>query len=384
MSKKLLASFTVLIISFIVFDNLLLKLLPKQCKFIEPDSILKHKLIPDSSCRVKTDEYNVEYKINRYGLRDVNIPYEKTKSIKRILVLGDSFTFGIGVSLDQTFPKQLEKMLNERYQDNEFQVINSGVGGYSPVHEFLYLKTEGIKYQPDIVIIGLHMNDFIEERASLKHAKRDEKGEIVAIQISQKHLFPEAVEDFLKKNSFTYNVFLQNEERLLKLKGKIIARLTFQQVPEYSKEATDFKPGDIEKDLFVITREIPESDFNKLFSPVAERLNQMSQFLNQRKIPMVIIVIPSAHQISSTQWTTGRITLKLSEETYPTKIFEQLNQLTSENKIPFLDLTRDLQAYLANGKNPDLYYDYDGHFTVEGQKVTADSIFKFLETYLGF
>ena len=50
--------------------------------------------------------------INRYGLRGPNIEPKKPEGVFRILALGDSFTFGEGVSDNETFVVQLEKILN--------------------------------------------------------------------------------------------------------------------------------------------------------------------------------------------------------------------------------------------------------------------------------
>ncbi len=42
------------------------------------------------------------------------------------------------------------------------EVINTGVPGYGADQEYLYLKTEGLKYHPDLVLLCAFYNDFSE------------------------------------------------------------------------------------------------------------------------------------------------------------------------------------------------------------------------------
>jgi len=76
-----------------------------------------------------------------------------------VLVLGDSITFGWGVDFSQTYPKILEKRLNDTFTGRRFEVINSGVGNYNLRDEVSYLKYEGLKYSPDLIILGFFVND---------------------------------------------------------------------------------------------------------------------------------------------------------------------------------------------------------------------------------
>ncbi|MFA5156668.1 MAG: SGNH/GDSL hydrolase family protein [Candidatus Omnitrophota bacterium] len=91
---------------------------------------------------------------NSKGIRGiVEYDYEKPEGKKRILVLGDSFTFGVGVKDNETYPYFLQEMLPGA------EVINFGVPGYGHDQMLIYLKEEGIKYKPDIVILGFLTGD---------------------------------------------------------------------------------------------------------------------------------------------------------------------------------------------------------------------------------
>jgi lysophospholipase L1-like esterase len=79
--------------------------------------------------------------------------------LHRIVVLGDSFTFGFGVPGEDGYPNVLEKMLNEKPTRGRIEVLNLGVGGYSTHDEALVLAHKGVEWNPEIVVIGYVLND---------------------------------------------------------------------------------------------------------------------------------------------------------------------------------------------------------------------------------
>ena len=91
---------------------------------------------------------------NSKGLRGkTEYNYQRTAGKQRILVLGDSFTFGTEVSDDETYSHYLESALPN------IEVLNLGVQGYGHDQMLLYLKEEGVKYHPDVVILGFDFPD---------------------------------------------------------------------------------------------------------------------------------------------------------------------------------------------------------------------------------
>ena len=92
------------------------------------------------------------YRINSHGLRGDEIPAEKT--VRRIITLGNSCTFGWGVPLEQTYAVQLEKNLGGQYE-----VINGAVPGYSSFQGKKFLESGLLKLKPDIVTVMFAWND---------------------------------------------------------------------------------------------------------------------------------------------------------------------------------------------------------------------------------
>jgi hypothetical protein len=91
---------------------------------------------------------------NLEGLRGKkDYSYGKDQNKLRILLLGDSFTFGDEVSDNETYAHYLQEMLPD------VEVINMGVHGYGHDQMLILLREEGIKYEPDIVILGFMVGD---------------------------------------------------------------------------------------------------------------------------------------------------------------------------------------------------------------------------------
>jgi lysophospholipase L1-like esterase len=83
----------------------------------------------------------------------------KDSNVFRIACLGDSLTFGTGVSLEETWPAQLEKNLNRVAWEPLVEVINAGIAGYSLYDEWFFFLQQIYRYSPDFVIVGLCEND---------------------------------------------------------------------------------------------------------------------------------------------------------------------------------------------------------------------------------
>src|SRR5262249_38878893 len=74
--------------------------------------------------------------INAFGLRDLGLP-PRPASARKIVVLGDSFTFAKETRTEQTFTRQLQDLLDNR-RPNDVEVMNAGVPGYGTAQQLLF------------------------------------------------------------------------------------------------------------------------------------------------------------------------------------------------------------------------------------------------------
>ena len=100
-------------------------------------------------------------KTNRYGMRDSEPSEQRTQSRCRIAALGDSYTFGLNVQVEQAYPKVLERRLRESAAAAEcqFEVLNFGTSGYCSWDEALMLRHRVVDFDPHVVTLGYVLND---------------------------------------------------------------------------------------------------------------------------------------------------------------------------------------------------------------------------------
>jgi hypothetical protein len=101
--------------------------------------------------------------INNLGFRDTrDYALDKGPHTFRILVLGDSVTFGHGSVYEHTYPYLLEQRLKAWKPEVDWQVWNLGVPGYNTSQELTTLARFGASYRPDLVIVGFYDNDILD------------------------------------------------------------------------------------------------------------------------------------------------------------------------------------------------------------------------------
>src|SRR5262245_17213209 len=92
---------------------------------------------------------------NSLGFRDRDIAERKPDGVVRLVCLGDSMTFGLGLIREEVpYPRQLERFLNERGGSPRYEVLNAGISGYGTDQEVATLKTRILRLSPDVVTIG--------------------------------------------------------------------------------------------------------------------------------------------------------------------------------------------------------------------------------------
>ena len=125
---------------------------PERDRFWRYDPLLGWAHLPEQQGVLETKEFRISVRINQHGLRDREHTYERPGDIERILLLGDSFAWGYGVEAEERFSQDLESSMG-------VEVINAAVSGYSTDQELLWLRTEGVRYEFDLMILALAGND---------------------------------------------------------------------------------------------------------------------------------------------------------------------------------------------------------------------------------
>ena len=96
--------------------------------------------------------------LNADGFRSAPLAAPKRPGVFRVACIGDSWTFGMNVNQDQTYPARLASLL-EGTPGSNVEVMNFGVLGYSSFQGLELLKRRVLDLHPDVLIIGFGMND---------------------------------------------------------------------------------------------------------------------------------------------------------------------------------------------------------------------------------
>jgi len=145
-------------------------------------------------------------KINSYGFRDYEYSIENPESTFRIVVLGDSITFGQGVELNESYPKVLEKLLNE-CGNGGYEVLNFGMPGANIAEKVEILKTKAIKFDPDLIVVqwlgddAVDWNEYseIEKTALQEFVKKSGKSEKDLTGLEKYYIDKKSYEEYLKE-----------------------------------------------------------------------------------------------------------------------------------------------------------------------------------------
>jgi hypothetical protein len=221
-----------------------------QGEFLQPDQELGCLHIPNKLVTWRLEGYSNDH-LSSVGLRDTEHTLTKGPNVYRIALLGDSATEGMQVSMQETYGKALERMLNDSLHGgsylvneqrvNRFEVINFGCSSYSTGQELLQYRKEVLPYDVDAVVLMYNRGDTIEN--TLEPGKQataeirpyfyiDAHGNLCVdnsvLEANAKKLSRNPFWDFLRSHSRIYGALSQmnlslslNESRYRKLRSWI-------------------------------------------------------------------------------------------------------------------------------------------------------------------
>jgi len=118
-----------------------------------------YTLKPGAHHRYVTPEVDVAIDVSSDGLRDTTLAAIQ-RADRRILAVGNSFTMGLAVANEDTWGKQLERLLAAQDPRHSVHVVNAGVAGYSPRQIRLRMEELFPIVRPQAVIFELTTETF--------------------------------------------------------------------------------------------------------------------------------------------------------------------------------------------------------------------------------
>jgi len=318
-------------------------------------------------------EFQTTQSINSLNMNDRPISDVDSNFKHRILVLGDSHTFAAGVSTDDTWPNQMEKLL---FPDGTVgTVYNAGVIGYNLgqyLERFRLLKNH---LNPTLVIIGFSMAtdlyDLIPpERGGFIYGGNKERryfdlspdGNLITKQYKTSELGIQEYNILQKIKNFLQQFALYRRTKRSKLAMWIAAN--------YHPGGEALWPG---LDTALKIR-LSEEDAYRW--KLAEALmKQLVDEASEQEISVLIVNIPYLAQVYDEVWESSFGT---NQEKYDRWIgSKRLESLSGKIGAYYVDTTRDF-IESTRKINRWLHYPQDAHPTIEGHaliaKVTAHNI----------
>lgn len=100
-----------------------------------------------------------EVRWNSLGFRDDEPATPRRPDVTRIVFVGDSITFGVGVAKDARVTEVLERRLHAHHPERRFEVLNLGRSGAGTVEMLEILEEHLDALAPDLIVLGACVND---------------------------------------------------------------------------------------------------------------------------------------------------------------------------------------------------------------------------------
>ena len=317
----------------------------------------------------------VDFKISSQGLRDREYGPKEPGEF-RIALLGDSFTMGTAVDMDETLSRLLEKNLKANPQFANVTVINLGTGGTGPWQQAGILRDRGFPLQPDLVIQQLFLGNDLGD--TLAHYGKTPRAYTPAWhdrvrQFQHMRYVQYRVDRWLEIHSRGYYA-LREAVGLANFQRYVLDNLRFLPVPEEPELPPSLtRPAHLEQDL---AKSYPDLDF--AWDQLLMDLHKIAEDCAARHIGYAVFCIPTHEEISPKQWAATTTTVRDASRYARGKGLRDLySRLRAESFQTF-----SVADALYSQPDPDsLYYRADGHLTPAGNAIVAKRIGEFCASW---
>ena len=103
--------------------------------------------------------YGHRIRINSYGCRGEEISPIPEPGVFRIVAVGDSMTFGMGVGDTEHWPYVLGDLIEPPPGYDVVETINAGVCGYNFRQNYVAITRKVLQLRPHLIVLGLVSND---------------------------------------------------------------------------------------------------------------------------------------------------------------------------------------------------------------------------------
>ncbi len=313
------------------------------------------------------------WKTNQLGFRGDHLE----KKELTIAVYGDSNIQARFSSLENTYPKKLEKYLQEKTQKT-ISVINGGVVGHGPDQSFLKLKKEKEYITPDIVVLNIFADNDYGDLLRNKLIKIDDNEELVFATSSKSQ---DPIFDTIKNKPYKW-YHLRMKDAIRKLRDDLIGNpslLPKNIIKTYYRvclEEYDDYQNDSEKtysnfaDHYDIDIAIdPKSESATLKINLMEAiLKKFKNYTRKNNIEFVILIQPSPIDINKNFLINYEDIASDFPEYKKDNLTSILQNICQKNNIKAINL---FHSYTKDDPKKYYFIDKNNHWNDEGQDLAA-------------
>ena len=319
----------------------------RAAMFIESET-LGIALAPSFRGREREAEFDIAIEINSQGYRQPEFEREKGQR-PRVLVIGDSFTFGVAVEGEEAYPRVLEQLLKTDAGE-KVEVINAGVPARYVDEYYLELRERGLALEPDVVIVGFFVGNDIDGIGALGNVwtRVDENG--LPLEIDR----PDRIDD-----GYLVRRVSRRRWYLPVIRNSHIAQLLYE-TGRRIHQLVD--PPRLKVDS--IYEPIYDHATEQLVERVEELFLVMAQVTRESGADFLVVMIPAREQVYAGRWQGG----ERFDWDKPQRIF---TKFFTDADISFIDL---LPLFGAAPDGDALYFEDDKHWSSRGHAVAAAAI----------
>lgn len=317
-----------------------------QAGLVQHDPLLGWVMTPGASGEHRHHDYQTQYRINEAGFRFDPAVQAIGGTVPREAIVGDSFTFGLGVKDNETFVS----LLNARRGTNTL-FINCGIPGYSTDQEILITQRDVLKLKPLRIWLAVCLvNDLVDNLHPYPMQANRQKP---FFQLSGSQLALENVP--VPKDPVS--PFM----RRLDLLGEILGPEFQQHGWASSLEGRSILVRILTENLFSapdVSALLPEKNQRSLELFSALTLSLLER-LKAQGVDLGLILIPGRSRVQNPESISGQ---------YQVYLETQLGDFAKKHAMPAVLLSTELTKSSAKS---ELFFPHDGHFTKQGNEVVA-------------
>lgn len=313
-------------------------------------------------------ELNIHRTTNNLGFVDSSHEVVATDGTRRILFLGNSFVQAIQVRELERFSKLVESKLNADGSVGAWESINMGLAGAGTGVEYLIYEELGRQFKPDLVVIGITVND---TKVNMNNSGGptffiNGDGEVEAdLSFVKSFMYRYSVLTApLKSRSALFTWFTKCTRRMLQ--EPVLPIFLGKLAPKSSKKKKKTSVDDTLPDPVEFQKTLDKE--MKVFTGI---LREMNDKIDKEGSSLFIVFFPRPIGIRSPFD---------SEEPSAVDFFTRRERLLAEIdrlQIPVLDMTPDFRRHLEETGQDVSWWPKTqiyGHFDVTGHEITAERI----------